>query len=147
VTNSFDFYGVSREPYIGNPERDRAAIVPFPGPGGGAGVVIRIENQGFITEYGHMDLTPTLDAVPRDAYVSGFSRQYDYASAFSGMRDFRDRTLVARWSVQRNEVVGYSGDTGYSEAPHLHYTIQRLGGALLCPTTEAGFSDGGWLVR
>jgi hypothetical protein len=45
-------------------------------------------------------------------------------------------------------VIGYTGDAGYSEAPHLHYVItERASGRSLCPTEESGFDDGGWLTR
>jgi hypothetical protein len=63
------------------------------------------------------------------------------------MRGYLDATAVARWPVRRGEVIGYSGDSGYSEGPHLHYTVRRTDGELLCPTTEDGFGDGGWLFR
>lgn len=64
------------------------------------------------------------------------------------MPGYTDATLVAEWSVERGDIIGYSGDAGYSEAPHLHYTVRRTGGGrLLCPTGEAGFADGGWLIR
>ncbi len=49
--------------------------------------------------------------------------------------------------VRKGEVIGYSGDSGYSEAPHLHYTVAYAGaGNLLCPTDEPGFNDRGWLL-
>ena len=148
VSNAFDYYGVSREPYLGNPDRARAPLSPFPGPGGGKGVFMTVENASFVTEYAHLALPGTLDAVPAGAYVDGFSAATDYSTLFAAMRDFRAFTAVARWQVESGEIIGYSGDTGYSEAPHLHYTVRRAGSpALLCPTTESGFNDGGWAAR
>jgi hypothetical protein len=148
LTNAFDFYGEDREPYIGNPDRAHAPLSPFPGPGGGKGVFIEIANDAFVTEYAHLDFTPTLGLVPEGAFLAGFSRSTDYAAMFSKMRAFDDVTAIARWRVRAGDIIGYSGDSGYSEAPHLHYTVRRAGSpALLCPTNEAGFNDGGWLFR
>jgi hypothetical protein len=137
ASNAFDVYGVSREPYLGNPDRARAPLSPFPGPGGGKGIFVRIDNAGFVTEYAHLDL-PTFGVVPEAAFVDGFSRS-DYARVFRPLRDFQTFTLIAEWQVRAGEVIGLSGDTGYSEAPHLHYTVRRSGGPLLCPTNEARF--------
>ena len=148
LPNAFDYYDVNREPYIGNPDRDRAPLSPFPGPGGGKGVFIEVTNDAFATEYGHLNLEMTLPVVPEGAYLDGFSQAYDYATAFGTMRAFNDYTAIASWDVRAGDVIGYSGDSGYSEAPHLHYTVQRAGTSnLLCPTTEAGFEDEGWLFR
>jgi hypothetical protein len=147
LSNAFDYYGVDREPYLGDPDRTRAPLSPFPGPGGGKGVYVVIEGGGFVTEYAHLELRPTLAAVPAGAYLPGFSAATDYESRFTAMRGFQDATALARWPVTRGEVIGRSGDAGYSEAPHLHYTVRRAGGPLLCPTGEAGFLDGGWLLR
>lgn len=148
VSNPFDVYGVSREPYIGNPDRSRAPISPFPGPGGGQGVFVRIESASFQTDHAHLDLQTTLKAVPTDAFVGGYAVSTDFATMFRPLRDFRVATAVARWPVKRGQVVGFSGDAGYSEAPHLHYAIKRLGAAnSLCPTAEPGFDDAGWLFR
>ena len=56
--------------------------------------------------------------------------------------------IIATWQVRRGDVVGFTGDAGYSEAPHLHYAItRRSDGAALCATGEAGFADNGWLLR
>jgi hypothetical protein len=147
VTNAFDHYGVDREPYLGNPDRARAPLSPFPGPGGGKGVFVQVVNDSFVTEYAHLDLGQTIPAVPASAFLPGFGAATDYAGAFAAMRDFRDWTPIATWSVRRGAVIGRSGDAGYSEAPHLHYTVRRADGPLLCPTAEDGFGDGGWLLR
>jgi hypothetical protein len=146
TSNAFDFYGVSREPYLANPDRSRAPLSPFPGPGGGKGIFVRIENDAFATEYAHLQVE-TMSLLPPSAFLPGYSATTDYASQFKAMRDFQTFTEVARWQVRTGDVIGRSGDTGYSEAPHLHYTVRRQGGALLCPTRESGFEDGGWLFR
>ncbi len=147
LSNAFDVYGVDREPYLGDPDRSRAALAPFPGPGGGKGVFITLNNGGFALEYAHLDLEATLAAVPAASFIAPYSATTGYAALFSAMRDYRDSTPIATWGVRRGDVIGYSGDAGYSEAPHLHYTIRRQGGPMLCPTTESGFADGGWLLR
>lgn len=147
LSNPFEVYGVDREPYLGNPDRARAPIAPFPGPGGGKGVFVRVENEAFRTEYAHLDLRPTLDRV-RPPFLPGYSAATDYEAGFAPLRDFRATTPIARWDVHRGDLIGLTGDTGYSEAPHLHYTIARAGSsALVCPTTEPPFEDAGWLFR
>lgn len=148
VSNPFDVYGVSREPYIGDPDEGRAPVSPFPGPGGGQGVFVRVANDAFSADFGHLEVAQTVAGVPAGAFVDGFTASHDYAGLFAGLRDFRTATAVASWPVQRGDLIGFSGDTGYSEAPHLHYAIRRAGAAnLLCPTDEPGFEDRGWLLR
>lgn len=147
VNNDFDRYGVDREPYLGDPDRSRAPYSPFPGPSSGEGVYVRVENADFATEYGHMEVGATVTAVPASAFISGYSSNSDYASLFAGAPEPRVVTTVARWEVRRGDVIGMSGDSGYSEGPHIHYTVNRTGGPLRCPTTEAGFTDGGWLFK
>ena len=148
VSNPFDVYGVSREPYLGNPDRARAPVVPFPGPGGGQGVFVRIENAGYRTDSAHFDIVASVGAVPRDAWIEGYGPGTDFVAVFAELRDFRLATPVARWDVRAGHVIGASGDSGYSEAPHLHYAVRRQGaGMALCPTTEPGFEDAGWLFR
>jgi hypothetical protein len=148
VANPFDVYGVDREPYLGNPDRLRAPLSPFPGPGGGQGVAIYVENEVFGSEYAHLQIDRTLELVPADAFLDGYSAGFDYSAAFAGFRAFGVGTAIARWPVRRGDQVGASGDTGYSEAPHLHYAIVRLStGERLCPTGEPDFDDGRWLFR
>ncbi len=148
VSNAFDYYGVGRGPYMGNPERPQAIVAPFHGLSGGKGVFLEVENDGFVTNYGHLDPALTIGAVQPAAFLEGFGPHSDYATLFAPIRDFRVFTPVARWTVKRGDIIGYSGDSGYSDAPHLHYTIMRAGGSsLLCPTKEAGFEDGGWLLK
>jgi hypothetical protein len=148
VVNAFDHYAVPREPYIGNPDRARAPSSPFPGPGGGMGLFVSVANDAFRTEYGHFDLSRTIAALPDDAFVGGYSTTFDYAGNFSTPKPLSQPTIIARWTVHRGDVIGYTGDSGYSEAPHLHYQITRLSdGAKLCPTTESGFGDNGWLTH
>lgn len=148
ISNPFDVYGVDREPFIGNPDRARAPVSAFPGPGGGQGVFVRVENGGFRTDYAHLELALTLPLVPAGAFLPGFTPGPELVASFEPLRDFRIATAIAQWDVRKGDIIGISGDTGYSEAPHLHYTIRRAGAAnLLCPTTEAGFADNGWLLK
>lgn len=147
VANAFDVYGVPREAYIGNPDRSRAPVSPFPGPGGGQGVFVRIENAAYRTDSAHLEVAATAARVPRDAWIAGYSADAGaLARQFTALRDFRVATAVARWEVKRGDVIGVTGDSGYSEAPHLHYAIRpaRQDGAL-CPTREPGFARAGWL--
>ena len=145
--NDFDRYGVSREPYIGNPDRSRAPYSPFPGPSGGLGVYVHIENTDYATEYGHMDIDKTAGTIPASAFVSGYTPATEYHPLFGGVPSPRVITGIAQWYVHKGDVIGMSGDSGYSEGPHVHYTVAHLGGPPRCPTGEAGYSDGGWLFR
>jgi len=148
VANAFDYYAVDREPYIGDPDRARASLNPFPGPGGGMGVYVAVIGEEFRTDYGHLAIAPILGAVPETAFASPYSHAFDYASAFATPQPFTFGVQVAQWRVRKGDIIGYTGDAGYSEAPHLHYTItRRATGERLCPTEEPGFTDGGWLFR
>jgi hypothetical protein len=148
VVNAFDFYGVSRDPYLGNPDRTRAALNPFPGAGGGMGVYVAITDDVFRTDYGHLDLVATLSIVPESAFAAPYARDYDYAVRFAAPQPTTYAVAIARWRARKGDIIGYTGDAGYSEAPHLHYAItRRADGVRLCPTRERGSDDAGWLER
>jgi murein DD-endopeptidase MepM/ murein hydrolase activator NlpD len=148
VASAFEYYGVNGEPYLGNPDRSRAPLSPFAGMSGGKGVFVEVGNAAFVTDYGHLDPSLTAVAVAPAAFLPGYARDSDYATLFAPPRDFRVFTPVARWPVKRGDVIGFSDSSGYSEAPHLHYTVRRAGKtSLICPTGEAGFEDGGWLLK
>jgi hypothetical protein len=148
VANAFDYYNVSREPYLGNPDRSRASVTPFSGPGGGMGLYVVVLNEEFRTEYGHFDLAATVAAVPASAFVAPYSPSYGYATDFATPMPVTFGAQIATWTVRKGDLIGYTGDSGYSEAPHLHYRItRRATGETLCPTAEAGFAAGGWLFR
>jgi murein DD-endopeptidase MepM/ murein hydrolase activator NlpD len=146
TANAFDHYFVDREPYLGDPDRSRAPLNPFPGPGGGMGVYVSVINDEFRTDYGHLDLAATIADVAAQSFSAPYSGKYDYGTMFTAPQPITYAAQIASWPVERGELIGYTGDAGYSEAPHLHYQItRRSDGAKLCPTQEGGFADGGWL--
>jgi len=146
--NDFDRYSVFREPYLGNPDRSRAPLSPFPGPSSGLGVYVEVVNDGFVTRYGHLDLEATVLGIDASAFAGEYTPDSDYGRLFSGVDVPPEPAVIASWPVRAEQFIGRSGDSGYSEGPHLHYTVRRTDGAApLCPTTEEGFEDGGWLFR
>jgi hypothetical protein len=146
IVNDFDRYGIPREPYLGNPDRSRAPISPFPGPSAGLGVYVQVKNDGFVTTYGHLDLPATAQVIPPAGLFPPFVRNTNFANYFASQRIASTPTVVATWHVVAGQLIGRTGDAGYSEGPHLHYTVQRGDSTeKLCPTLEAGFTDGGWL--
>jgi hypothetical protein len=145
--NDFDRYGVDREPYIGNPDRSRAPYNPFPGPTSGQGAYVRVENADYVTEYGHLNITKTVAIVPASSFLDQWTPISPYDQIFAGVPKPRNITAIARWSVHKSDVIGISGDSGYSEGPHIHYTVAHVGASTRCPTNEPGFTDAGWLFR
>ena len=144
VRNDFDRYSVDREPYLGNPDRSRAPVTPFPGPSSGLGVYAEVVNEGFVLEYGHLDLGLTANMAPAEAFFEGYSPESEWEALFA---DVGEPTAIAQWQVGVGATIGATGDAGYSEGPHLHYTVRRTDGERLCPTSEPGFADGAWLFR
>jgi murein DD-endopeptidase MepM/ murein hydrolase activator NlpD len=147
VRNDFDRYGVDREPYLGNPDRSRAPVTPFPGPSSGLGVYAEVVNEGFVLEYGHLDLRLTANMAPAEAFLEGYSPESEWETLFAEVPEPGAPTAIAQWPVTAGTTIGATGDAGYSEGPHLHYTVRRTNGERLCPTNEAGFADGAWLFR
>jgi hypothetical protein len=64
--NGFVYYGVDPRLYLGLPSPS-LPLYPFPGPGGGMGIFISVLNGELRAEYGHLDLTRTLQNVPDSA--------------------------------------------------------------------------------
>lgn len=108
-----------------------------------------MEGTAYRIDLAHLDLATTIARLPEEACLPGFTADgFVLADWFAALRDFRIATAIARWPIEKGDVAGYSGDTGYNEAPHLHYTIAPAGGGnLLAPTAEPGFAGGGWLFR
>ena len=143
TTNAFSFYGVDPSLTLGLPSPS-TPLFPLPGPGGGMGIFVSVLNGGLRAEYGHLDIS-TLSLAPENAFVAPYSKSFNFETSFARLREFTDVTLVASWPVAEGDVVGYVGNTGYSDAPHLHYqVVTRDRGTKFCPTREA-FSGAGWL--
>ncbi len=70
--------------------------------------------------------------------MGGYGREYPYAETFASPRDFRTADVVAAWQVRRGDLLGYTGDAGYSEAPHLHYLDHAAGGRCAAVSYDRG---------
>ncbi len=149
VANTFSYYGVENEPYLGNPDPN-AAVNPFGVDGsGGKGVWVEIRNDQFTVNAAHLDLRMMVDgAIPKDAFDPPYNHLFDFDSMFRVPEPFTVGTAIAAWRVRRGDLIGYSGSSGYAEGPQLHYEILRAGStSKLCPTLEPGYSDSGWLAN
>lgn len=146
TVNAFEYYGVDPRITLGLPSPSMP-VFPLPGPGGGMGVFVSILNGELRAEYGHLDLKKTLTLVPDSAFVPPYSRSFDYDSRFGRPIGHDQITLVASWPVERGDVVGYVGNTGYSDVDHLHYQVVTRDRTIkFCPTFE-GFPNAGWLFQ
>lgn len=144
TANSYAYYGSDIRDTLGLPDPS-VPLYPLPGPSGGMGIFVSVLNGPLRAEYGHLDLAGTMPAIPEDAFVQPFSRGFNYEARFGRPVDYRQTTLIARWTVHKGDAVGRVGNTGYSDVSHLHYQIvtadrQRK----FCPTPEA-FPYSGWL--
>jgi hypothetical protein len=144
TTNAFAFYGVDPAVTLGLPPPS-TPLYPLPGDGGGMGVFVSILNGNLRAEYGHLDPDRTVALVPESAFLPPFSRNFNFGARFAPLRPPYQITLVATWPVEAGAVVGYVGNTGYSEVHHLHYQIvTRDRQTKFCPTRE-DLPGAGWL--
>jgi hypothetical protein len=144
--NSFDYYNVSKTLYLGLPPAN-VPLFPFKGESGGMGIFVSLFDGVLRAEYGHLDPKRTIAAVPDAAFFSPYSKTFDYDTRFNKPRGPNDGTLVASWPVKRGQVVGYVGNSGYSDVAHLHYQVITPDRAKkYCPSEEP-LPFSGWLFR
>ena len=82
----------------------------------------------------------TGDGVVREArsggglgrYVKVLHETAGYLTVFAHMSEIAPGIRAGK-SVERGDLLGYSGNTGLSEAPHLHYEVRDLDGNQLNP--------------
>lgn len=146
TANSYAYYGTDPSITLGLPAPN-VPLYSLPGPSGGMGIFVSVLNGAMRAEYGHLDLKTTLPLVPETAYVAPYSPIFNYDARFGRPVDYRQTTLIARWTVRKGDTVGTVGNTGYSDVSHLHYQIvtadrQRK----FCPTREP-FPNSGWLFE
>ena len=135
---------VRASPEQGGPRFAATAMVPQYWPLDGTGFLTR----GQVGDTAKGEVHPGIDiAVPTGSVVraaaggtvaeSGQDPEYgwfvllQHAEGYQSMYGHLSRLLVARGdSVAPGQVIGLSGNTGRSTAPHLHFEIRRQGASL-----------------
>ncbi len=146
TVNSFEYYGVDTRLFLGLPSSQLPRYL-FPGPSGGMGVFTSILNGNLRADFGHVNLAMTLGIVPDNAFLSPYTRGYPYEKAFPRPLNAGQETVVARWPIKKGQPVGFVGNNGYSDVPHLHYqVVTKDRKTKYCPTDEP-FPSAGWLFR
>jgi hypothetical protein len=144
VTNSFEYYRVDPTLYLGLPAAN-VPIYSFSGPSGGMGVYVSVFDGVLKAEAGHLELDRTVLNVPVSAWIAPYTPLTNFRQVFARPRGPRDGTVVARWRVRRGDVIGYVGNTGYSDVSHLHYQIITPDrNTKYCPSAEP-LPFAGWL--
>jgi murein DD-endopeptidase MepM/ murein hydrolase activator NlpD len=86
------------------------------------GSAIMAPLSGTVRATGNTDLVP-------GCYSWGKWTLIDHANGLSTLYAHQDvQSVVAGQSVSTGEVIGYSGSTGYSTGPHLHFTVYAKDG-------------------
>ena len=82
----------------------------------------------------------TVTTIKDDSNIGGFDPKYWYEgnyivikhnSEFTGYEHFRYKGIVVETGdfVKQGQLIGYSGNTGYSRGPHLHFEVMKFWGA------------------
>lgn len=86
------------------------------------GTAIMAPLSGTVRATGNTDLVP-------GCYSWGKWTLIDHANGLSTLYAHQDvQSVVPGQSVSTGEVIGYSGNTGYSTGPHLHFTVYAKDG-------------------
>ena len=86
------------------------------------GTAIYAPLSGTVRATGNTDLVP-------GCFSWGKWTLIDHANGLSTLYAHQDViSVVAGQSVTTGDVIGYSGNTGYSTGPHLHFTVYAKGG-------------------
>jgi murein DD-endopeptidase MepM/ murein hydrolase activator NlpD len=87
-----------------------------------SGTAIMAPLAGTVRATGNTDLVP-------GCYSWGKWTLIDHANGLSTLYAHQSvQNVVAGQAVSTGQVIGYSGNTGYSTGPHLHFTVYAKGG-------------------